>query len=57
MFQEDPRASPNIFYRAVPYFSFFAQFFDALAAFWDMRKRNKNELVAPGLRYRQAQNN
>jgi hypothetical protein len=46
MFQEDLRASQNIFDRAVPYFSFFTQFFDALAAFWDRRKRNKNELVA-----------
>jgi hypothetical protein len=57
MFQEDTRASPNIFDRAVPYFSFFTHLFDALTALWDMRKRNKNELVARGLRYRQAQNN
>ena len=57
MFQEDLRASQNIFDRAVPYFSFLTQFFDALAAFWGMGKRNKNELVALGLRYRQAQSN
>jgi hypothetical protein len=56
MFQEDLRASRNIRSRRAT-FSFFTHSFDALAVFGDMGKRNKNELVALGLRYRQAQSN
>jgi hypothetical protein len=56
MFQEDLRASRNILI-VLRHIFLLTQFFDALAAFWGMGKRNKNELVALGLRYRQAQSN